>query len=100
MDIQPNLVWPQYSESDSTDRKYLNIGQNLEIIPDTDSEDDLFNFYEPIYECLYYHNCDEVEVMVKSMKSTESSQFDNIVKMMCKNAGKNGAEIPDMCYAF
>ncbi|XP_039453743.1 esterase B1-like [Culex pipiens pallens] len=94
---QSKLVWPQYRKDNSTARKYLNIGQSLEILPDTDSEDDLFNFYEPIYECLYYHNCDEVEVMAKS---TESSQFDNIVKMMCKNAGKNGVEIPDMCYAF
>ncbi|XP_053684531.1 juvenile hormone esterase-like [Sabethes cyaneus] len=55
-----NIVWPAYN-GNSTYQQYLNIDEVFEIRMDNDETDDYFVFWESIYECLYYFNCESIE---------------------------------------
>ncbi|XP_055597445.1 juvenile hormone esterase-like [Uranotaenia lowii] len=55
-----NLTWIPYNDN-TTQERYLNIGETLELGTDNDSIDELFQFWHDIYQCLYLFDCKAVD---------------------------------------
>ncbi|XP_058463093.1 juvenile hormone esterase-like [Malaya genurostris] len=59
-----NILWPAYNEN-STYPQFLNIDRSFEVRTDRDVDDEFFCFWERIYQCLYYYECDMEEPVGK-----------------------------------
>ncbi|XP_058834494.1 esterase E4-like [Topomyia yanbarensis] len=67
-----NILWPAYNEN-FTHPQFLNIDESFEVRTDNNTEDAFFQFWELIYQCLYYYECDLEELEVEK---ANVSKFD------------------------
>nr|XP_029732974.1 uncharacterized protein LOC109419766 isoform X2 [Aedes albopictus] len=66
-----HVRWPAYNRNDTEAKRYLHIDEAFEIREDRDAEDDFFRLWEPIYQCLYYYDCDTLGAMVEEVEQLE-----------------------------
>ncbi|XP_055597184.1 esterase E4-like [Uranotaenia lowii] len=63
---QYEVIWPPYIGS-STDAKYLNFDDTIEVRDDADQISELYQFWNMIYRCLFYYECEEVDASYQEL---------------------------------
>lgn len=68
-----NVFWPTYNRGNTTERRYLNMDKEFEVRIERDDQDYYYQFWEPIYQCLYYFDCDAMDARVRELPEGDYS---------------------------
>ncbi|XP_062551765.1 esterase B1-like [Armigeres subalbatus] len=67
-----HVWWPPFNGNSTEPKQHLHIGESFEIREDDDAANEYIQLWEPIYQCLYYYDCDALMVMVEQVAESES----------------------------